>query len=70
MHKTTGYTDKNGVIIMEDDTVLHPDGWTGKVKFRYGAWRFDLNSKGALLKYNSSLLYCEHWTPKDFEVLK
>ena len=69
MYETTGYTDKNGVIINDGATVLHPDGWTGTVKFRFGAWRFDLDDKGIFLKKNSSLLYCDNWTPKDFKVI-
>ena len=66
---STGYADKNGVLINQGDTVLSPEGIEGKVVKRYCAWRYD-SHHGAYLKYNSSLLYCDRWKPKDFEVVR
>ena len=61
--------DKNGIAISAGDIVKSPDGFTGIVVYANYALRYDIKD-GQYLKYNSSLLYCDKWTPKDFEVVR
>jgi hypothetical protein len=70
MNGTIGFTDKNGRQINIGDLVKSPGGFAGKVVFANGAYRYDVTCKsGAFLKHNSSLLFCDSWQPKNFEVV-
>ena len=66
---STGYEDKNGVIIHAGDIVRNIEGFEGKVVFQNCSWRYDIGRR--LLSHNSSLLYGEgDVKPKNFEVLR
>lgn len=63
--------DKNGMPITEGLTVRTPDGFTGIVVLANCALRVDVSPdrSGLYLQYNSSLLFCDRWKPRDFEVI-
>ena len=66
---STGCRDLNDREIVLGDKVKSPDGLIGKVRFAHCAWRFDVGGE-MFLENNSSLLCCDRWQPKDFEVIK
>lgn len=60
--------DCNGTLIKAGDIVRDSDGFTGRVVFINGAWRYDV-SEGKFLKFNSSLLFKEGAGTSELEVV-
>ncbi len=54
----TSLRDCNGILIKDGDIILDNKGFTGRVLFKNGAWRYDVHN-GTYLKFNSSLLFKE-----------
>lgn len=64
----TNLRDCNGIMIKPGDIVRDSEGFTGRVLFVNGAWRYDVDD-GRLLKFNSSLLFKEGIGTSDLEVI-
>jgi hypothetical protein len=64
----TNLKDCNGISIKAGDIVRDNEGFTGKVMFINGAWRYDVLD-GRLLKFNSSLLFKEGVGTSHLEVI-
>jgi hypothetical protein len=64
----TNLKDCNGISIKAGDIVRDNEGFTGKVLFINGAWRYDV-LEGRLLKFNSSLLFKEGIGTSHLEVI-
>ncbi len=64
----THLKDCKGTLIKAGDIVRDNEGFTGKVLFIYGAWRYDVH-EGRFLKFNSSLLFKEGIGTSHLEVI-
>jgi len=64
----TNLKDCNGIVIKEGDIIRDPNGFTGKVLFTNGAWRYDVH-EGICLKFNSSLLFKEGIGTSQLEII-
>lgn len=60
--------DCNGTLIKAGDIVRDSDGFTGRVLFINGAWRYDVR-EGKFLQFNSSLLFKEGAGTSQVEVV-
>ncbi len=64
----TNLKDCNGIVIKEGDIIRDPNGFTGRVLFANGAWRYDVLD-GICLKFNSSLLFKEGIGTRQLEIV-
>jgi hypothetical protein len=64
----TNLRDCNGILISEGDIIRDSQGFTGRVVFTNGAWRYDIH-EGKYLKFNSSLLFQEGIGTSQLEIV-
>ena len=64
----TNLRDCNGILISAGDIIRDSQGFTGRVVFANGAWRYDIH-EGEYLKFNSSLLFQEGIGTSQLEIV-